>query len=214
MGMEKLQRHMMDIVRTHQVGDASHDISHFNRVWHNAQVIAENYPQADRTVLLAAAYLHDIDFTPKDSPLCSQSSRIAAKMAAEILGELEGFPKSKISAVAHAIEAHSFSAGIPAETLEAKILQDADRLDAVGAMGVARNLMLWGRMGCMLYSEDDPLAKHRTPDETRFAIDHWPRKLFRVAKMMNTPEGREMADSRTAFLHTFRDQLMREIGEG
>ncbi|HAU28808.1 MAG TPA: hypothetical protein DCW68_01680 [Rhodospirillaceae bacterium] len=209
MDLQTLQSHLMGLVRTH---GCLRDISHFNRVWRNAQLIAEDYPEADRMVLLVASYLHDIDFTPKDSPLRPQGSRIAAKKTVKILEEMGGFSKSAISSVAHAIEAHNPSAGISAETLEAKIIQDADRLDMLGAMGIIRNFMYAGRVGNRAYCEEDPLAKNRDPDETLFAIDHYPQKLFGLANMMNTQKAHEIAENRINFMHGFLAQIMREVG--
>lgn len=116
--------------------DGSHDLAHLDRVWGNVQAIvaAEG---GDTEILAAAVLLHDCVAVEKNSPLRNQASRLAAEKAVSLLTELR-WPKDRQQAVAHAIEAHSFSAGIEPGTLEARILQDADRLDALGFMGVAR----------------------------------------------------------------------------
>ncbi len=117
--------------------DGSHDSSHLLRVWRNAAAIADHEPDCDRTVLVAAVILHDCVAVEKNSPRRAQASRLSAIRARSILGDL-GWDPGRLERAAHAIEAHSFSAGIVPETVEARILQDADRLDAIGAIGIAR----------------------------------------------------------------------------
>ena len=117
--------------------DGSHDASHILRVWRNAAAIAATEPACDVELLVAAVILHDCVAVEKNSPLRSQASRLAAARAGEIVGDL-GFAPDRVAALSHAVAAHSFSAAITPETLEARILQDADRLDAIGAIGVAR----------------------------------------------------------------------------
>ncbi len=108
--------------------DGAHDSAHLDRVWRTAQALLEHHPEADRLVVLAACYLHDLVNLPKNDPERNQASTRSARLARHQLAHL-GFPPDKLDAVAHAIEAHSFSAAIPAETIEAKIVQDADRMD-------------------------------------------------------------------------------------
>src|SRR3546814_12128665 len=88
-----------------------------------------------------------------------------------------GFPADKLDAVAHAIEAHSFSAAIAPTTIEAKIVQDADRLDALGAVGLARLFYTAGRMGSAFAHPPDPLARTRPLDDRAYALDHIEVKL-------------------------------------
>ena len=129
--------------------DGAHDLSHLQRVWHNVRTLhAEE--GGDLEVLLAAVLLHDCVAVEKNSPLRSQASRLAAEKASKLLADM-AWPGAKVSAVAHAIEAHSFSANIAPTTLEAKIMQDADRLDSLGMLGVARTFYIAGRMGSALY---------------------------------------------------------------
>ncbi|MGB0455051.1 MAG: HD domain-containing protein, partial [Bacteriovoracaceae bacterium] len=124
--------------------DKSHDISHFQRVWKIAQEIMND--EADKLVILAGAYFHDIVCYPKNDPRRSLSSVDAGIKAMEILKEMD-FPEDKLENVKHAIEAHSFSAGIAPKTIEAKVLQDADRMESLGALGLARTFYTAGRMG-------------------------------------------------------------------
>ena len=122
------------------------------------------------------------------------------------------FPADKLEAVAHAIAAHSFSAGIVPETHEARILQDADRLEALGAIGLARLFAVAGQMGAQLYDPADPLAQRRALDDKAFALDHLEVKLFPLVETMQTATGREIAEERAEWVAAFRSRLLREIG--
>ena len=118
--------------------DGSHDLGPCRRVWRlSSRIAAQLDEPADRLVLLAAAYLHDIVSFEKNDPRRPQASRFAAARADQILADLD-FPAEKRLGVRHAIEAHSYSARIAPQTIEAKILQDADRMETLGAIGVAR----------------------------------------------------------------------------
>ena len=143
--------------------DGSHDLAHIHRVFRNAMRIAEQ-EGGDRRILAAAVLLHDCVAVEKSSPLRSQASRLAAEKATDLLSALD-WEAPDIAAVAHAITAHSFSANIAPETLEANILQDADRLDAIGMIGAARCFYTAGRMGSALYDPVDPQAEHRALDD-------------------------------------------------
>lgn len=189
--------------------DGSHDIAHILRVFKNAMRIHAQ-EGGDGRVLAAAVLLHDCVSVEKNSPLRNQASRLAAEKASGILTEL-GWSREDIAAVAHAITAHSFSANIPPETLEAKILQDADRLDAIGMVGAARCFYIAGRMGSGLYDPLDPLAKERPLDDKTFAIDHFEMKLFKLAEGFQTAAGRALAAERHERLKQIRDLFIDEI---
>ncbi len=190
--------------------DGSHDRSHLLRVFRNAVSIADQEPGCDRAVLTAAVILHDCVAVEKDSPLRSQASRLAAARARSVLAEL-GWDKAAIEQTAHAIEAHSFSAGIAPETREARILQDADRLDAIGAIGIARCFYVAGRMGSRLYNPVDPSASNRDLDDRNFALDHFGAKLFKIAGNFQTASGQALADARTRTMQDFVGALLGEI---
>jgi uncharacterized protein len=190
--------------------DGSHDLSHIMRVWRNAARIAAAEPAADLELLLAAVLLHDCVAVEKSSPLRAQASRLSGARAREIVGGL-GWPPARIDALAHAIETHSFSAGLTPETLEARILQDADRLDAIGAVGIARCFFTGGRMGGGLYHPDDPRAATRALDDRAYALDHFPAKLFKVADGFLTQEGRRMAAARAALMRDYVEAFLGEV---
>jgi uncharacterized protein len=192
--------------------DPAHDLAHVRRVVANARMLAAA-EGADMAVVLPAAWLHDCVVVPKDSPQRAQASRLAAAAAADFLHEI-GYPAAHIPAIAHAIAAHSFTARIPPETLEARVVQDADRLDAIGAIGIARTLMLGAAMGKPLYDEADPLPATRPPDDARAVIDHFYTKLLRLAEMMQTATGRREGERRTALMRLYLDELGRELSGG
>lgn len=191
--------------------DLAHDVHHLDRVWANARAIlsASEHRGADRLVVLAAAYLHDCVAVPKDSPDRPRASRMAAERATGLLRGI-GFPEVRLAAVAHAIAAHSYSAGITPETVEAEILQDADRLDAVGAIGLARTIAVGAELGRPLFHPTDPAARHRPVDEAAWSADHLLEKIVKLPARMNTAAGRVLAERRIRIVHDFLDGLAEE----
>lgn len=189
--------------------DGSHDLAHIHRVFRNALRIHAQ-EGGNGQVLAASVLLHDCVAVEKNSPLRAQASRLAAEKASAVLRDL-GWQEKDIEAVAHAILTHSFSANITPETLEAKILQDADRLDAIGMVGAARCFYIAGRLGSALYDPADPLAKNRPLDDRQYAIDHFETKLFKLADGFQTQTGRQLARQRHERLQTIRDMFLDEI---
>lgn len=190
--------------------DASHDVHHARRVRRNALTIAALEGMGNPVVLTAAAYLHDLINLPKSAVKRSQASRLSAQAAAPILKAL-GFSRDEIIATQHAIKAHSFSAGIAPQTIEARILQDADRLEALGALGIARTFHVAGSLGSGLFHGEDPFARNRELDDRAFAVDHFATKLLGLADRMQTESGRKIAAQRTEYLAGFLKQLASEI---
>jgi uncharacterized protein len=139
-----------------------------------------------------------------------QASKLAAKEAGEFLHNNQ-YPAEYIADIKHAIEAHSFSAQVKPNTLEAKIVQDADRLDAIGAIGIARCFMVGGALNTRLYDPQDPFAEMRNADDRVNVIDHFYIKLLKLADMMMTRAGKEEASKRTVFMYQYLDQLRQEI---
>jgi uncharacterized protein len=190
--------------------DGSHDVLHLGRVWHNAQAIQDG-EGGDLKILAASVLLHDCIAVEKNSPLRAQASRLSAQRARQILRE-RGWSESEIQSVVDAIESHSFSAGLTPRTLEARILQDADRLDAIGMVGIARCFYTAGRMGSLLYEPSDPRGQNRALDDHRYALDHFPRKLLTLTAGFQTETGRGLAQERHRQLQTFYEAAMRELG--
>ncbi len=121
------------------------------------------------------------------------------------------FPKEKIQNVKHCIEAHSFSANLVPETLEAKIVQDSDRMEALGAIGLARTFYVAGRLGSKLFHESDPMAMDRNLDDHEYALDHFKVKLFQLPNTMQTKAGKEEALKRAKILTRFSEDLLSEL---
>lgn len=201
---QKLERHVRKLT-----GDAAHDLEHIRRVVANAKRLTVR-ERGDAAVVVPAAWLHDCVTLPKTSPQRSQASRLAAAEAVAYLRRVR-YPARHLDAIHHAIEAHSFTAGIAPETREAKIVQDADRLDAIGATGLSRCLMLGGAMGRRLYDPTEPIPHARKPDEIANTIDHFFTKLLRLENMMQTRSGRAEARRRTKFLRAYLAELEHEL---
>jgi uncharacterized protein len=193
--------------------DGSHDLGHFQRVWKAAQYIdREEGHVADPLILLTAAYFHDLVSLPKNSPGRSASSRLSAERTAALLTDVfTDFPPEKIAGVHHAIHAHSFSAQVAPMTFEAKILQDADRMEALGAIGLARVFYTAGQLSQRLFDAGDPLALEREPDDSQFSLDHFQVKLFKLPALMNTATGRRLAEEKTDYLRQFLRTIEGEI---
>jgi uncharacterized protein len=147
---------------------------------------------------------------PKDSPLRSQGSRLAAEAATEFLAEIS-YPDELLPEVYHAIEAHSYSAAIPVRSKEAAIVQDADRLDSLGAIGIARCLLVGGKLNLQLTSQEDPFCDQREPDDSQFTIDHFYAKLFKLPDTMQTEAGRAEAQRRARLMQRYLDDLRQEM---
>ncbi|UTH73637.1 HD domain-containing protein [Chromobacterium sp. IIBBL 290-4] len=189
--------------------DGAHDLSHLHRVWAVAKQLLENYPQADKLVVMAGSYLHDLVNLPKSHPQRHLASHWSAERARQLLADSELTP-AQLDNLAHAIEAHSYSAAIEPKTLEAQIVQDADRMDALGPVGLARMFYVSGRMGRALAHPLDPLGEQRQPDDQAWAIDHIKVKLAKLPGMMQTDAGRAMAEAKLQWLIHFRDEFCRD----
>lgn len=189
--------------------DPAHDILHVGRVVVNARRIMRD-EAADPFITEAACWLHDIVQLPKGSGAPGESARRSARESVEFLIGV-GIDPARVDAVSHAIEAHSFSGGIAPATIEAAIVQDADRLDALGAIGLARLWVTAGVLGSGLYAEPDPAGEHRALDDRAFGLDHITAKLLRLPDMMNTRAGREMARDRAAYVDEYRAMFLAEL---
>ncbi len=189
--------------------DPAHDLGHIRRVARAARHIAEA-EGADVEVCLAAAWLHDLVFLPKNHP---DSATTAARTAALIPGAAGHVGLGdRAEAIRTAVAEHSFSAGRPPTTLESAVLQDADRLDAIGAIGIARCFATGGSFGGALWHASDPFARTgRALDDKAFSLDHFDRKLLKLGPAMNTAAGRALAMEReetmAAFLAALRTEL-------
>jgi uncharacterized protein len=195
----------------HNDDDAAHDISHFRRVWATAQRLSVE-ENIDERVMLAACYFHDIVSQAKNHPQRSRSSALAAEKTVSILREdFPDFPEDLYPAVAHAIEAHSHSANITPQTREAKIVQDADRLESLGAIGLARVFSVAGRLNVSLFDAEDPFADSRALNDQRYALDHFQNKLLRLPATMQTEQGKALAEHNARYLVQFMAKMSAEL---
>jgi len=189
--------------------DPAHDFEHTMRVYKNAQKICKK-EKANEKLVLSAALLHDIASYPKSDKRSKISSIESAKKSKKILEKFD-FSKEDIAIISDAIHDHSFSQNKIPKTLEGKILQDADRLDALGAIGIARVFATGGSLNRPFYNVDDPFCKRRIPDDKIWTVDHFFQKLLKLESLMNTKSGKEEAKKRTRILKEFLNQLKQEL---
>ena len=209
MNLEQLQQQCLWFLGKSTPADAAHDLSHVKRVVKNCSYLTD-IENANPIVTVTSAWLHDCVAVAKDSPLRSQGSRLAAAAATVFLSEIS-YPEELLPEVYHAIEAHSFTADIPPRSLEAQVVQDADRLDSLGAIGIARCLLVGGHLNRPLFDFTDPFCDSREPDDSLYTIDHFYSKLFKLPDTMQTQAGRDEARRRAALMQEYLDNLRSEI---
>jgi uncharacterized protein len=188
--------------------DSAHDFDHVLRVVAMADRIARA-EGADREVVRVAALLHDIGL---DEGRAGHETS-AAQRATEIL-RTHGYDEIFCAAVAHAIESHRFRSGPTPQTLEAKVLFDADKLDAIGAIGVARAFAFGAHRGQKLWGVVPPdyVDQPAGADPNQHtAVHEFHVKLSKIKDRMFTVTGKQIAAERHAFMVTFYEQLEREV---
>jgi uncharacterized protein len=183
------------LVEARMTADAAHDWHHIERVFRNGLAIAATEPDVDPVVLRAALLLHDVG----EKRFGHGNAVVTAEEVADLLAPFE-VPAEALPAIVTAINEHSFTRGARPSTLEAAIVQDADRLDAIGAIGVARAFAYGGANSRPLYD----------PDDLTNSIQHFHDKLFRLKERMNTRDGRRLAEARHAFMERFVVEFMQE----
>jgi len=203
--LEKLREY----VKKRLENDAAHDFEHIMRVFKNATTIARK-EKADARMITAAVLLHDIVSYPKSDSRSKNSSLESAEESKKILKKYN-FNQDEIKIISDAIRDHSFSRGVVPQTLEGKILQDADRLDALGSIGIARTFAVGGAESRPLYNKYDPFCKKHSPDDKNWTLDHFYKKLLLLEKTMNTKTGKMLARKRIKIMKKFLDELKEEI---
>ncbi|AYM86988.1 MULTISPECIES: HD domain-containing protein [Pseudoalteromonas] len=191
--------------------DVAHDITHIERVVRVAIQLC-HAEQANMNIVLPAAWMHDCVAVAKNHPDRAKASTMAADKAIAFLKSIN-YDASLFDDIHHAIAAHSFSANIAVKTVEAQIVQDADRMDALGAIGVSRCMKVGGSISRLLYNPDDPFCVNREADDKTYTLDHFFIKLLHIAKSMNTPSAKAEAERRTEYMYAFLEQLKSEIGQ-
>ena len=198
--------------RFSNVDDLAHGWEHVYRVYKLALYIAEQ-EGADSFIVALAALMHDLGRSVQASK-GEHHADISATLASELLSA-QGVPMDRQEAIIHAIAAHSFSRGIEARTIEARVVRDADRLDSLGAIGILR----WAITGTLRrtpqtrsYHPNDPFANHHELDDHRYMLDHFYSKLLKLGDTMGTATGRTLAQRRTAFMHAYLNQMRDDLG--
>ena len=226
--MEERYRQLKMIAeREMQGASPAHDINHVMRVYELCLKLAKYEPNVDLDVLRTAALLHDIARTKEDKDVQAgflnvDHAALGAEMSAEILREL-GYSKEKIECIKHCIATHRFRGGNPPNTIEAKILSDADKLDVLGATGIARSFTIGGENGQKIYSDmptDEYIkqnlaggkANGRIIDPSKHASNlEFETKFKRIPGKLYTQKAREIARERLEYMKQFFDRLKREI---
>jgi uncharacterized protein len=169
--------------------------------------IAAHEP-VDDEVLTAAVLFHDIVNLPKNHPERKTGSRRSADHAVAYFSTFSDVQRETLH---DAIVSHSFSAGLEPTTSEGRVLRDADRLESLGALGIARVFYVSGLMDGALFSPNDPFGATRELDDVAFAVDHFYKKVLKLEQTMLTNRGRELARDYTAFVSLYLDRLRSEI---
>ena len=195
--------------------DLAHDEEHVLRVYRWAVRLAAEI-NIDPDLAGAAALIHDLINIPKESEQRSMGSEMSAIKGAEIL-PVAGYTQEETTEIMDAVRTCSWSRGLKATSPLGEVLQDADRLDAIGAIGIMRNMACAqamssrGNMG-ELYHPEDPFGKDRgTLNDKRYAIDHFSIKLLKLTKSMNTEVAQKEAQRRHRFMLQFLFELAQEI---
>ncbi len=197
-------------------GELAHDRHHLLRVYRWALRLAPE-AAADADLSGAAALVHDLVFVPKDSPERSQGGERSAAAAPAVLAAA-GYDADAIAVVAEAVRTSSWSRGLAPTAALGRVLQDADRLDALGAVGLMRNLACAQFMArpdgtSAFYHPDDPLHRsERHLDDRRYAVDHCFAKLLKLAAGMHTASARAEGERRSTWLREFLAELESEVG--
>ena len=189
--------------------DPSHDFEHIMRVYNNAEKICKT-ESVNKKLVLISVLLHDIVKKSHSKKSSKSSADLSAEKSLDILRKLN-IPKLEIDIITEAIRNHSFTKKKISKTIEGRILQDADRLDAIGAIGIARAFCVSGVKNRPLYNPNNPFAKKRILNDKKWALDHFFKKLLMLEKQMNTKSGKIEAKRRTKILKEFLNELKQEI---
>ena len=202
--------HLYEIVCVRMEADPAHDLGHLRRVavWTVRLGADEGVPAR---LAVAAAFLHDVVNVPKGHPDRARASTLSADVAHEVLPSL-GFAPDEVEAVAEAILDHSYTRGAVPTSALGRALQDADRLEALGALGIYRCLVTGAQLGADFFDADDPWAEQRALDDRRYALDHFFVKLLRLPDTLLTEAGRAEARHRAETMQAFLRALGVEIG--
>ena len=197
------------VKKIYSKNDPAHDFEHIMRVYRNAEKICKT-EKANKKLVLISVLLHDIIKTSQSKQNSKSSSDLSAEKSVKILKKLK-MSKIEINIISEAISNHSFTKKKISNSVEGRILQDADRLDAIGSIGISRAFCVSGVKNRPFYNPDNPFAKKRNLDDKKWALDHFFKKLLILEKQMNTKSATIEAKRRTKILRKFLDDLRLEI---
>jgi uncharacterized protein len=200
--VDRIKKVALEYIRQHSF--AGHDQTHTIRVHKLSRVIGIK-EKADLLILEVAALLHDIGRSYSEGDHAEKSAEIGEKLLKECQ-----LPEDKIPQILYAIRVHRFSRNRIPETLEARILQDADRIDISGAIGIAMTFAYGGSKNTELYDEKDPLARNRALDDEKYVLDHFQTKLLRLPETIHTEMGKLLIQQRSKYLRSFMNQFVQE----
>nr|WP_267900526.1 HD domain-containing protein [Halocatena pleomorpha] len=186
----------------------AHDWFHVQRVERNADELLRDYPHVDATRIRLSVLLHDIGRAKEDRGDIEDHAEWGATESARILDE-HGASEETIDAVTHCIRAHRYSTHIAPKTTEAKIVSDADNLDALGAIGIARCFTYGGERGLSIHNPSLPPEEDAsTAGTTQF--NHLYNKILDLPNRMYTDAGKELAEERSEFVRRFTQRFKKE----
>lgn len=194
------------------MNDSAHDCQHIYRVLYYSMDICKNY-EIDKDVLIAAALLHDVgrEAQIKDSRV--DHAEEGAKMASEFLTSI-GWELEKIQHVSACISSHRFRNDKLPESMEAKILFDADKLDVTGAIGIARTIAYKGAVSHPMYSVTEKQEVMTGEGDKKPSFFHeYHFKLKKLYDRFYTAEGKEMAASREKTSREFYERMYKEVAD-
>ena len=200
---------LREVAEKASTSDQSHDIGHALRValW----TIRLGATEIDTREAVAAALCHDLVNPPKNSPERRRASTLSAEAARALL-PAHGFCPGSVESIADAIRDHSFSRGVTPRSLLGRALRDADRLEALGSIGIMRTVSTGSVMGAKYFDPHDPFGSSRELDDLAFTVDHFFTKLLRLQNEMCTQPGRLEAVRRTRLMELFLKELAEELG--
>jgi len=222
--LEKKYNKLIKIVEREFSNDSSHTMEHVMRVFRHADQIASVETNIDKEILETAVLLHDIARVKEDMDNTGKIDHalLGAEIAVSVLKEL-GYPEEKIKKIKHCIQTHRYRSGYEPETMEAKILFDADKLDLLGAIGIARSYGIAGKYNQQIYSFtplDEYIKDNLTGGKSSGRIinigTHSPNlefetKIKNIPNRLYTDKAKEIARVRIKFMENFFDQLKKDI---
>ena len=209
-----LENHLIEIAKAKiSDDDPSHDMLHAMKVLETVKYLSSK-EGGDLDVLVPAALFHDVVCYQKNHPNSHLSAKESAELTASILKELNNYPQEKIANVYAIINECSFSKGITSTSIEGKILQDADKLEATGIISIMRTFCSAGQMKKKLYHPEDPFCIERKPDGKVYALDLFFDRLLVVKDLMHTQTAKKIAERRTKVLQRFLEDFSLELYSG